>query len=133
MTELKGWVELCAQTYALTGATQQQLADKFNRQRATIGKWARDPRYIARVAELRHEHFDKLRHSVAELASVARDALERALRDPDQPYGSLALQVLDKLGVLVTSGVDDEVASSPAREQINRKIIQAAERFRSSA
>ncbi len=130
---LRGWVELCAIETALRAPTQHELAGQFGRQRSTIARWARDQRFIARVAELRSEHFAHLRQSVSAIAGDARTALHTALTvGSPEAVGFLALQFLDKLGMISPVDVDDAVGS-PAREAIDAKIIQAAERFRHGA
>ena len=130
MPALRGWVELCAKEDALKAPTQQTLADRFGRKRSTVSRWATDPRYIERVAELRAEYFKEQRQSVALLVADAVTALRTAIGLESEQAGSLALQFLDKLGMIVPVDEDAAGASrSPVREQLDRKIIQAAERF----
>lgn len=87
----------------LAGKTMTAAAKAAGVTRATLWRWLnRDPAFQAALNSFKRETYDQLRMKTASLASLAIDAVEKALRADDE---KTALAVLRGLGFL--NGVRD--------------------------
>ena len=82
----------------LAGKTMTAAAEAAGVTRATLWRWSnKDPEFQAALNSFRREAYDLLRMRTASLASLAIDAVEKALRGDDE---KTALAVLRGLGFL---------------------------------
>jgi len=126
---LPAWARHALTTHALTGRTITDLAEESGHQRVTLSRWANEPEGRALIDEVQREHFDELRRTGYRLAEAAVACLLAALTSgAPERVAPTALQLLDRLGLLVAPD-PHSTGKSAIRESLERKILQAADRF----